>query len=73
MKDQLITVIEAVRVSQGLLEVDGHSQATLDSLRSLLCNEDVYDAMDALTGLQDSPSLVPEHGTALPQARLLAG
>jgi len=59
MKDQLTTVLEAVRLAQDILEVEGHSQATLDTLRSLLCNENVADAVRALS-YQESPSTVPQ-------------
>jgi len=58
MKDQLITVLEAVRLAQDVLEVEGHSQATLDSLRSALCNEDVAHAVRVLS-LEESPPTAP--------------
>ena len=59
MKDQLITVLEAVRLAQDILEVEGHSQETLERLRSLLCNEDMAAAVRALA-FEESPSTVPQ-------------
>ena len=59
MKDQLITVLEAVRLAQDVLEVEGHSQATLDTMRSLLCNEHVADAVRVLA-FEESPPTVPQ-------------
>jgi hypothetical protein len=59
MKDQLTTVLEALRLAQDVLEVEGHSQATLETLRSLLCNEDVADALRVLS-FEESPPTVPQ-------------
>ena len=60
MKDQLITILEAVRVAQNALEVEGHTQATLDSLRRLLCNEDVTSALRCLCYEERGISIVPQ-------------
>ena len=60
MKDQLITILEALRLAQNIIEAEGHTQETLDSLRSTLCNEDVRAAVDAL-GYTNAPPLAP-HG-----------
>jgi hypothetical protein len=60
MKDQLITILEAVRVAQASLEVEGHTQATLEALRSVLCNEDVTDAVRLLSYEEYSPSTAPQ-------------
>jgi hypothetical protein len=59
MKDQLITILEAMRVAQDMLEVEGHTQETLAALRSALCNEDVIDAARALSYM-DSPATAPQ-------------
>jgi|SoiMethySBSTD1v2_1073268.scaffolds.fasta_scaffold1659600_1 hypothetical protein len=55
MKDQLITILEALRLAQNIVEVDGHTQETLDSLRSTLCSEDVRAAVHALSFLETPP------------------
>jgi hypothetical protein len=58
MKDQLITLLEAIRVAQDMLEVEGHTQETLAELRSVLCNEDV-DAARVLSSVE-SPATVAQ-------------
>lgn len=62
MKDQLIIILEAVRVAQNTLEVEGHTQATLDGLRSLLCNEDVASALRFLSYEETDASVAPHDG-----------
>ena len=49
MKDQLVTVLEALRLAQDILEVEGHTQETLAALRSTLCNERVLTAAQNLS------------------------
>jgi len=68
MKDQLITVLEAMRLAQDMLEVEGHTQETLAELRSILCNEDVLDAARALSFV-DSPTTAPQDGVPFPRDR----
>ena len=58
MKDQLITILEAVRIAQNLLEV-GPTHDTLEELRSTLCNEDVLQAARILS-FADSPPLASQ-------------
>jgi hypothetical protein len=66
MKEQLVTLLEAMRIAQDMLEVEGHTQETLAELRSVLCNEDVIDAARALA-LVDSPTIAPQdEGPFLP-------
>jgi predicted RNA binding protein with dsRBD fold (UPF0201 family) len=68
MKDQLITVLEAMRLAQDMLEVEGHTQETLAELRSVLCSEDVIDAARALAFV-DSPATAPHDGVPFPRDR----
>jgi hypothetical protein len=68
MKDQPITILEAMRLAQDMLEVEGHTQETLAELRSILCNEDVIDAARALSFV-DSPATAPQDGVPFPRDR----
>lgn len=67
MKDQLITLLEAMRIAQDMLEVEGHTQETLAGLRSVLCNEDVINAARALSFV-DSPAAAPQDDVPLLRA-----
>jgi hypothetical protein len=51
MKDQLITLLEAIRVAQDMLEVERHMQETLAELSSVLCNEAVVNGDQAARGV----------------------
>ena len=59
VKDQLVTIMEAIRIAQDLLEVEGHTQETLEALRSILCNEDVCTAAERLSFV-NTPSAPPD-------------
>jgi len=71
MKDQLITILEAMRIAQDMLEVEGHTQETLAELRSILFNEDVIDAARALSYV-DSPPTAPQDDVPFRRERLRA-
>ena len=68
MKDQLITVLEAMRRAQDMLEVEGHTQETLSELRSLLCNENAIAAVQALS-FMDDPAAAARDNAPFPRAR----
>lgn len=70
MKDQLITILEAVRLSQAALakyiETGGRKPVTtINELVSILNDENVERAMAALYPNIDSPGISPADGAEL--------
>jgi hypothetical protein len=69
MMDQLVALVEAVRLAR--IELECHRDPlcratdawTIDRLSSLLESEDVSRAMEALVPGERSPSIVPESAT----------
>jgi len=56
MKDQLMTLLEAVRAAQGALKDGRNTNVTVELLRDILGNSRVLGAVRALSCDQASPS-----------------
>jgi len=56
MKNQLVTVLEAVRAAQGALKHGQNTNVTVELLRDILDNSRVLGAVRALSGDQGSLS-----------------
>lgn len=57
MKNQLMTVLEAVRAAQGALKDGQNTNVTVELLRDILDNSRVLGAVRALSGDQASLSV----------------
>jgi hypothetical protein len=69
MKDQLITIIEALRVSRAELRTHDarrvkNGPRTIQRLKEVLLDDSVTQALNALGHGEEAPSVVPPQGDA---------
>jgi hypothetical protein len=60
VKDQLIIVLEAIRVAQGALKDGRNCSVTVELLRDIICNSKVTGALRALSYDAISPPTASE-------------